>query len=54
MAIFVLIIARKAPESTPLDDVSRLSKKRRALFWVAIALAVLCAPVPDGVLSSLF
>lgn len=54
MAIFVLIIARKAPESTPLDDVSRLSKKRRALFWVAIALAVLCAPVPDGVLSQLF
>ena len=54
MAIFVLIIARKAPESTPLDDVSPLSKKRKALFWVAIALAVLCAPLPDEALSSLF
>jgi membrane-associated protease RseP (regulator of RpoE activity) len=54
MAIFVLIIARKAPESTPLDDVSPLSKKRRVLFWVAIALAVLCAPLPDEALSPLF
>lgn len=47
MAILVLFIALRAPESTPLDDVSPLSKKRRALFWVAIALAVLCAPIPN-------
>lgn len=46
MALFVLFFASRAPESTPLDDVSPLSKKRRALFWVAIALAVLCAPLP--------
>jgi hypothetical protein len=54
MALLVLIIAMRAPESTPLDDVSPLSKKRRVLFWVAIALAVLCAPLPDEALSPLF
>jgi hypothetical protein len=46
MAGFVLLIAARAPESTPLDDVTPLSKKRKALFWVALALAVLCAPLP--------
>jgi hypothetical protein len=46
MAFFVMLIAARAPESTPLDDVSPLSKKRKALFWVAMALAVLCAPLP--------
>lgn len=48
MAFLVLVIASRAPESTPLDDVSPLSKKRRVLFWVAMALAVLCAPMPTG------
>jgi membrane-associated protease RseP (regulator of RpoE activity) len=46
MALFVLFFASRAPESTPLDDMSPLSRKRKALFWVAIALAVLCAPLP--------
>lgn len=46
MAFFVLLIASRAPESTPLDDVSPLSSKRRALFFVAMALAVLCVPLP--------
>ena len=54
MAFLVLLIAMRAPESTPLDDVSPLSKKRKALFWVAISLAVLCAPLPDEALNSLF
>lgn len=53
MALFVLVFASRAPESTPLDDVSPLSRKRRALFWVAIALAVLCAPLPAEVFTSL-
>lgn len=49
MAIFVLFFASRAPESTPLDDVTPLSKKRRALFWVAIALALVCAaPAPQA------
>lgn len=46
MAGFVLLIATRAPESTPLDDVTPLSKKRKALFWMALALAVVCAPLP--------
>ncbi|WP_415280784.1 site-2 protease family protein [Candidatus Nitrososphaera sp. FF02] len=49
MALLVLFFASRAPASTPLDDVSPLSKKRKALFWVAIALAVLCAaPFPGA------
>jgi Zn-dependent protease len=47
MAFLVLFIASRAPESTPLDDVTPLSKKRKMLFWVAMALAVLCAPIPS-------
>lgn len=54
MAILVLFIAFRAPESTPLDDVSPLSKKRKMLFWVAMALAVLCAPIPSQPFSPLF
>jgi membrane-associated protease RseP (regulator of RpoE activity) len=62
MAMLVLILSMRSPESTPLDDVSKLSAKRKALFWVAIALAVLCAPVfnsamyaplPNGLFSFL-
>ena len=43
MAILVLILSFRAPESTPLDDVTPLSKGRKALFIVALGLAVLCA-----------
>lgn len=54
MAFLVLLIASRAPESTPLDDVSPLSKKRKMLFWVAMALAVLCAPIPQEPFRPLF
>jgi membrane-associated protease RseP (regulator of RpoE activity) len=54
MAFLVLLIASRAPESTPLDDVSPLSKKRKMLFWVAMALAVLCAPIPQEPFNPLF
>lgn len=54
MAFLVLFIASRAPESTPLDDVSPLSKKRKMLFWVAMALAVLCAPIPQEPFNPLF
>ncbi|MEM3161059.1 MAG: site-2 protease family protein [Nitrososphaera sp.] len=54
MAILVLFIASRAPESTPLDDVSPLSKKRKMLFWVAMALAVLCVPIPQEPFRPLF
>ena len=42
MAILVLILSFRAPESTPLDDVTPLSKGRKALFIGALVLAVLC------------
>lgn len=47
MAILVVLFASRVPASAPLDDVSPLSKKRKVLFGVAIALAVFCAaPLP--------
>lgn len=46
MAVLVLIMAWKAPESLPLDDVTPLSKRRKGLFMMAIVLAALCAPIP--------
>src|SRR5262249_50189379 len=42
MAILVLILSFRAPESSPLDDVTPLSKGRKALFLAALGLAVLC------------
>jgi hypothetical protein len=52
MAILIVLFASRVPASAPLDDVTPLSKKRKALFWVAIALAVLCAaPLPGAVMS---
>jgi Zn-dependent protease len=43
MALLVLILSFRAPESSPLDDVTPLSRGRKALFVVALGLAVLCA-----------
>lgn len=48
MAILIVLFASRVPPSAPLDDVSPLSKKRKALFWVAMVLAVFCAaPLPN-------
>jgi hypothetical protein len=46
MALLVLFFSLKAPESTPLDDVTPLSSKRKALFFLALGLAVVTAPIP--------
>jgi membrane-associated protease RseP (regulator of RpoE activity) len=50
MALLVLFFSMRSPESAPLDDVTPLSAKRKALFFVALGIAVMCAPIP----SSLF
>jgi Zn-dependent protease len=50
MALLVLFFSMRSPESAPLDDVTSLSTKRKALFFVALGIAVMCAPIP----SSLF
>lgn len=47
MGALVLIIALKAPETPPLDDVTPISKGRKFMFIVALALAALCAPLPS-------
>jgi Zn-dependent protease len=48
MALIVLFFSRRSPESAPLDDVTPLSSQRKALFFVALGIAVLCAPIPTS------
>jgi membrane-associated protease RseP (regulator of RpoE activity) len=46
MALIVLLFSSRSPDTAPLDDVTPLSSKRKTLFFVALGLAVLCAPIP--------
>ena len=46
MALLVLFFSLRAPESAPLDDVTPLSAKRKVLFFVALGMAGICAPIP--------
>ena len=48
MALLVLFLSMRSPESQPLDDVTPLSAKRKALFFVALGVAVVCAPIPTS------
>jgi hypothetical protein len=48
MALLVLFFSMRSPESAPLDDVTPLSSKRKALFFMALGIAVLCAPIPTS------
>ena len=48
MAFLVLIFSLRAPETAPLDDVTPLSSKRKALFFVALGIAIICAPIPTS------
>ncbi len=50
MAILILILSSKNPSATPLDDVSPLTKNRKLAYIGIIVLAVLCAPLPNGLL----
>src|SRR5437867_12277641 len=50
MAVLVLFFSRRSPESAPLDDVTPLSSKRKALFFAALGIAVLCAPIPTSLM----
>lgn len=47
MALLVLLFSLRAPTSAPLDDVTPLSPKRKALFFTALGLAVVTAPIPS-------
>lgn len=46
MAFLVLSFSMSKHEVRPLDDISPLSSKRKKLFIVVMALAVLSAPHP--------
>ncbi|MDQ3872466.1 MAG: site-2 protease family protein [Thermoproteota archaeon] len=50
MAILVLIFSQRVPSNTPLDDVTPLSPKRKILFFIALGLAVVSAPIPSSIL----
>ena len=50
MAILILFMSSKNPSATPLDDVSPLTKNRKLAYIGVIILAVLCAPLPNGIL----
>jgi len=47
MAILILFLSSKNHGATPLDDVSPLSKNRKLLYILVVALAILCAPIPS-------
>jgi len=53
MALLILFMSSRNPSATPLDDVSPLSKNRKLAYIGIIVLAILCAPLPSGFLSSL-
>ena len=50
MALFVLMFSMKSQDVKPLDDISPLSRKRKRMFGLVIALAFLCAPLPFSIL----
>jgi Zn-dependent protease len=48
MGLLVLFFSMRSPENAPLDDVTPLSSKRKALFFVVLAIAAACAPIPNS------
>ena len=50
MAILVLILSRRIPSNTPLDDVTSLSQRRRILFFITLGIAIVTVPIPDSIL----
>jgi membrane-associated protease RseP (regulator of RpoE activity) len=50
MAILILFLSSKNPSANPLDDISPLSKNRKLAYAGIIVLAILCAPLPSGLL----
>ena len=51
MALFVLVLSMRSQDVKPLDDISPLSKKRKRMFVLVIALAFLCAPLPFSIFT---
>ncbi|HJM79676.1 MAG TPA: site-2 protease family protein [Nitrosopumilus sp.] len=53
MAILILVMSTKNPSANPLDDISPLTRNRKLAYIGIIILAVLCAPLPSGLLSGI-
>jgi len=51
MGLFVLMFSMRSQDVKPLDDISLLSKKRKKMFALVIALAFLCAPLPFSIFT---
>jgi membrane-associated protease RseP (regulator of RpoE activity) len=50
MAILILVLSSRNPSANPLDDISKLSKNRKLAYAGVVVLAILCAPLPSGLL----
>jgi membrane-associated protease RseP (regulator of RpoE activity) len=50
MAILVLLLSQKIPGNAPLDDVTPLSRKRKMLFFMALGICAVTAPIPSSIL----
>jgi len=53
MALLILMMSSRSPSASPLDNVSPLSRNRKLAYIGIIGLAILCAPLPSGFLSSI-
>ena len=51
MGLFVLMFSMRSQDVKPLDDITPLSKKRKRMFALVIALAFLCAPLPISIFT---
>ncbi len=51
MAMLILLLMSRNPGAQPLDDISPLPKNRKMMYGIIVVLAVLCAPLPAGLLS---
>ena len=50
MAMFILVLSSRSPSAMPLDDISPLPNNRKIMYVIVIILAILCAPLPSGLL----
>ncbi len=49
LAILILLIAGRAPETPILDEISEVSKSKKALFVTALVLVLLTIPIPQKI-----
>lgn len=50
MALLILVLSMRNPAAVPLDDVTPLTPGRKRAYICIIVLAVICAPLPSGIL----